>query len=124
MDAGSQNEVEAVTRLTGLFFHYATTNRGKKMLTERDIELITKLVKKHAAETLTDIIQVARNTSRGYAAKTEEMRQSAIANGRDPQRPYDELDYRTCELLERQAQRIFEDSWMGLEDFKFEGYDL
>ena len=78
-------------------------------------QMVTALIEKHAAELLVRILQQARSASQAHAANVQEMRASAISHGREPQQPYDELDYRTCELLEREARRIAEDSWMSID---------
>jgi len=92
-------------------------------MNSKDIQLIKVLIEEHAAKSLIRMIDMAVANSRGYAEKVEMMRESASQYGREPQKPYNEIDYRTCELLKRQAERVVEDSWMALDEFTFD-YDL
>ena len=78
------------------------------MLNERDIKLIEAIAAQQAAKVFEKIVEKAARVSQYYADKSPE-------NIR-----YNEIDYRTCELLIRQAREAYEDSPIDIEAFMYE----
>jgi len=69
--------------------------------------ILKALITKHSAEMAIEAIQRTRNTARAYAEKDRGMGKT---------KPYDEPDYRTLELLERQFQKSLDDTWYDLHE--------
>lgn len=79
------------------------------MITPEDHRYLRALIKKEAAMMLEQLLQQTRDVAMGYAEKDREMGKS---------KPYNEPDYRTMELMERQARQIVDDSWYDTHEYE------